>query len=52
LRKELLSNNRNDFGLRKGLDHLDDVRQKLQTITDRSFKRGRQFEHAVGASLF
>jgi hypothetical protein len=29
LRNELLSNNLRDFGLRKGLDHLDDVRQKF-----------------------
>ena len=35
LRNELLSNNLNGFGLRKGLDHLDAVRQKFQTITDR-----------------
>jgi hypothetical protein len=35
LRNELLSNNLTDFGLRKGLDHLDAVRQKFQTITDR-----------------
>ena len=35
LRNELLSNNLNDFGLRKGLDHLDAVRQKFQAITDR-----------------
>ncbi len=35
LRNELLSNNLNDFGLRKGLDHLDEVRKKFQTITDR-----------------
>lgn len=35
LRNELLSNNLNDFGLKKGLDHLDAVRQKFQTITDR-----------------
>src|SRR5205085_924889 len=34
-RIELLSNNLNDFGLRKGLNHLDAVRQKFQTITDR-----------------
>ena len=33
LRNELLSNNLRDFGLRKGLDHLDDVRQKFQLIT-------------------
>ena len=35
LRNELLSNNLHDFGLRKGLDHLDAVRQRFQTITDR-----------------
>jgi len=35
LRNELLSNNLTDFGLRKGLDHLDAVRQKFQLITDR-----------------
>lgn len=35
LRNELLSNNLTDFGLRKGLDHLDDVRQKFQVITRR-----------------
>jgi hypothetical protein len=35
LRNELLSNNLNDFGLRKGLDHLDEVRKRFQTITDR-----------------
>jgi hypothetical protein len=35
LRNELLSNNLNDFGLRKGLDHLDAVRKRFQTITDR-----------------
>jgi hypothetical protein len=34
LRNELLSNNLNDFGLRKGLDHLDAVRQRFQAITD------------------
>jgi hypothetical protein len=33
LRNELLSNNLTDFGLRKGLDHLDDVRHKFQVIT-------------------
>jgi hypothetical protein len=32
---ELLSNNLRDFGLRKGLDPLDAVRQKFQIITDR-----------------
>jgi hypothetical protein len=35
LRNELCSNNLRDFGLKKGLDHLDAVRQKFQTITDR-----------------
>jgi hypothetical protein len=35
LRNELLSNNLADFGLRKGLDHLDDVRRKFQEITGR-----------------
>jgi hypothetical protein len=35
LRLELCSNNLRDFGLRKGLDHLDAVRQRFQTITDR-----------------
>jgi hypothetical protein len=35
LRNELCSNNLNDFGLRKGLDHLDAVRQRFQAITDR-----------------
>src|SRR6202048_3506353 len=35
LRNELCSNNLRDFGLQKGLDHLDAVRQKFQTITDR-----------------
>jgi hypothetical protein len=35
LRNELLSNNLRDFGLRKGLDHLDAVRQRFQVITDR-----------------
>ena len=35
LRNELLSNNLTDFGLRKGLDHLDAVRQKFHAITDR-----------------
>ena len=35
LRNEFLSNNLNDFGLRKGLDHLDEVPKKFQTITDR-----------------
>ena len=35
LRNELCSNNLTDFGLRKGLDHLDEVRQTFQTITSR-----------------
>jgi hypothetical protein len=32
---ELVSNNLADFRLKKGLDHLDTVRQRFQTITDR-----------------
>src|SRR5204863_3772672 len=35
LRNELCSNNLRDFGLKKGLHHLDAVRQRFQTITDR-----------------
>jgi hypothetical protein len=35
LRNELCSNNLNDFGLRKGLDHLDAVRATFKAITDR-----------------
>ena len=35
LRNELCSNNLADFGLKKGLDHLDAVRQTFQVITDR-----------------
>jgi hypothetical protein len=35
LRNELCSNNLNDFGLKKGLDHLQAVREKFQTITGR-----------------
>jgi hypothetical protein len=35
LRNELCSNNLTDFGLKKGLDHLDAVRTKFQAITDR-----------------
>jgi hypothetical protein len=35
LRNELYSNNLRDFGLKKGLDHLDAVRKRFQTITDR-----------------
>jgi len=35
LRNELCSNNLRDFGLKKGLDHLDAVRQRFHTITDR-----------------
>jgi hypothetical protein len=35
LRNELCSNNLRDFGLKKGLDHLDAVRGKFRTITDR-----------------
>ena len=35
LRNELVSNNLHDFGLKKGLDHLDAARKKFQAITDR-----------------
>jgi len=35
LRNELCSNNLRDFGLKKGLDHLDAVRKRFQTVTDR-----------------
>ena len=35
LRNELCSNNLKDFGLKKGLDHLDAVRQRFQIVTDR-----------------
>ena len=35
LRNELCSNNLSDFGLKKGLDHLDTVRHTFQAITDR-----------------
>jgi len=35
LRNELCSNNLSDFKLKKGLDHLQAVREKFQIITDR-----------------
>jgi hypothetical protein len=35
LRNALCSNNLRDFGLKKGLAHLDAVRKRFQTITDR-----------------
>src|SRR6267143_820197 len=35
LSTELVSNNLRDFGLKKGLSHLDAVRKRFQTITDR-----------------
>ncbi|MHB2009530.1 MAG: hypothetical protein ACYCOX_15990, partial [Acidobacteriaceae bacterium] len=35
LRNELVSNNLSDFGLKKGLDHLDAARKKFLAITDR-----------------
>jgi len=35
LRLEALSNNLKDFGLKKGLDNLDQVRRTLATVTDR-----------------
>jgi len=34
LRNELVSNNLRDFGLKKGLNHLDAVRKRFQVITD------------------
>jgi len=35
LRNEICSNNLSDFGLKKGLDHLDAVRQRFMAITAR-----------------
>lgn len=35
LRNEVCSNNLSDFGLRKGLEHLAEVRQKFLAVTDR-----------------
>ena len=35
LRNELCSNNLRDFGLKKGLDHLDAVRKRFQIVTGR-----------------
>jgi hypothetical protein len=35
LRNELCSNNLRDFGLKKGLEHLEAVREKFLAITDR-----------------
>jgi hypothetical protein len=35
LRNELCCNNLRDFGLKKGLDHLDAARQKFQIVTNR-----------------
>jgi len=35
LRNELVSNHLRDFGLKKGLNHLDAVRKRFQIITDR-----------------
>jgi hypothetical protein len=35
LRNELCSNNLRDFGLKKGLTHLDAVRKRFQIVTDR-----------------
>ncbi len=35
LRNELCANNLHDFGLKKGLEHLDAVRKRFQTSTDR-----------------
>ena len=49
LRNEVLSNNLNDFGLRKGLDHLDAVRKRFQTITFRRLP-GAMPQRACGLS--
>ncbi len=35
LRNELVCNNLHDFGLKKGLDHLEAARKKFQIVTDR-----------------
>lgn len=35
LRNEVCSNNLSDFGLKKGLDHLEAVRKRFQAVTDR-----------------
>lgn len=35
LRNEICSNNLADFGLKKGLEHLADVREKFLEVTDR-----------------
>lgn len=35
LRSELRSNNLSNFGLKKGLDHLQAVREMFQVVTDR-----------------
>lgn len=35
LRNEVVSNNLYDFGLKKGLEHLDDVRNQFKTLTAR-----------------
>lgn len=35
LRNELCSNNLSDFGLKKGVEHLNAVRQRFQAVTDR-----------------
>jgi hypothetical protein len=35
LRNEVCSNNLKDFGLKKGLDNLQAVREELQAVTDR-----------------
>ena len=44
LRNELVSNNLTDFGLRKGLDHLDAVRTTFQAFTDHRPTRRRRLK--------
>ena len=50
LRLEALSNNLKDFGLNKGLDHLDDVRRILAAVTDRFAPLKRR--HSTFTSTF
>jgi len=51
LRNELCSNNLADFGLKKGLDHLDAVRQTFQAITDRFAVSKRNGSTSTSTSL-
>jgi hypothetical protein len=50
LRNELVSNNLADFRLKKGLDHLDAVRERFQTITARF--AGFQAQGSTSMSTF